>query len=175
MDFISILVLIAYLILLCFSLILLNQQYVCDGERCNIYVRAGEKYPPGTDSYYAYILNNIGLDGVWPFALICGSIITVLAIWLIDAALTLQNFAIIFIITFIVVYFIITFYNHHYIRPILASASMFITNNCGEEDINADEFIAKNTESNVTFNNDDDNDDDLQICFNNLSYAVDLF
>ena len=172
MDFISVLVLIAYLLLLCFSLILLNQQYICDGENCNIYVRAGEKYPPGTDSYYAYILNNIGLDGVWPFALICASIITVLVIWLISADLTLQNFSILFIITFIVSYFIITFYNHHYIRPILASASNFITNNC-DNGVD-DELIAKNTESNVTFNNDDELDD-LQICFNNISYAVDTF
>lgn len=103
--------------------------YVCDSHTCKPYKQAENKGAPGTKTYTLALLNELYNDGIWPYPYIGATIIAPLILWFVDVELTMKNFAIIFFICFVVIYFLFSFFGHHYLRIISTSASDYINDN----------------------------------------------
>ena len=112
---INILLIAAYIILLIFAIILLFYLYICDNHSCMIFQWCCDKQ--GKDKILA-LLDKLCEDGMWPFAYISASILTALFFAILPIRLTIQYFAMVFLLTFLVFYAIMAFLVHHYIIPV---------------------------------------------------------
>jgi hypothetical protein len=101
--------------------------YVCDSQTCKAFITS-QKYPANSKEQALSLLNETGNDGIWPFALIGSSIITALDFWLLDQKFTVKAFTIAFLVGFIVIYCLFSFYAHHYIKPINKKVAEIIIN-----------------------------------------------
>ena len=126
----EILVVIAFWGLLAAALYMLITFYVCDHQTCKPFVQAGSAGPPGSQAYILSLLNEFGSDGMWPFPYIGAAILTPLSLWFVQIPITLKNFAIVFFTSFVIIYFMFAFFNHHYIRFISDYTEDYIRTSC---------------------------------------------
>lgn len=135
MILIEVLAIVAFLILLFFSIYMIISFYVCDTHTCKAFKMAGEKGPKDSKPYVISLLNELFNDGIWPFPYVGAAIITPLSLWFIGAPLTVRTFAIMFLVSFIVIYFLFSFFGHHYLRFISSYTTDYINNSCNNNDI----------------------------------------
>lgn len=125
-TFFEILAVIAFLILLIAAIMMVINFYACDHMNCKAFNQASEKATEGTDEYTLALLSETYNDGLWPLPYIGAAILTPLCLWFVNAELTIKNFAVMFLISFLVIYFISSFFGHHYIKPIARYVSSYI-------------------------------------------------
>jgi hypothetical protein len=113
---INILIIIVYIILLAVSIWELISLSICENQSCSIFKGAFEK--TGTKNQVLFLLDKLCEDSVWPFAYISSSIIAFLLFALLPIPLTFIFFVIVFLITFITFYCILSFFVYHYVIPI---------------------------------------------------------
>lgn len=107
-----------YILMLIFSILMIIGFYICDGKTCKAFCDASHQGPLGTKQNVLKVLELLGSDGMWGFPYIGATIISFFFIWLLPAPWTMVNFAKIFFISFLVIYALFSFYNHHYVTPI---------------------------------------------------------
>ena len=100
--------------------------YTCDSENCKAYKLAEKKGKKGTKEYTLALLEEMYNDGIWPLPLIGAVFISAIVPWLLKVQLTVKTFSIVFILSFLVIYFIFAFFGHHYIRPLKDTISSYI-------------------------------------------------
>lgn len=130
MYVISALLIIVFFILLFLAIVFISEFYICDNYNCKVFICSENKAPRGTKEYVISLLNEFYTDGVWPLPYVGAAIITPLALWFLDICITVKNFAIIFIISFLVIYFIIAFFLHHGFKFVVEYATGYIAKNC---------------------------------------------
>ena len=121
---------IAFFILLGAAIFMVVSFYWCNNYTCKAFQLAGDKAEKGTKEYTIALLNELYNDGIWPLPYIGAAILTPLTLWLINADLTVRNFAIMFLISFLVIYFLFAFLGHHYIKFISQYTIGYIQANC---------------------------------------------
>ena len=131
MELIAILAIITFIILLICALFMLNNFYICDSHSCKAFKQAGKvSSVKGTKEYVIALLGELCNDGIWPFPYIGASILTPLSLWFVGIPLTVKNFAIVFFVSFVVIYFMFTFFGHHYGKVIAKYTAEYIRSNC---------------------------------------------
>ena len=128
--FLEILAAIVFLILLVAAILMLVNFYICDSYTCKAFTLADKKGPPGTKANVLALLHEFYNDGMWPIPYIGAAILTPLCLWFLSIPMTIKTFAIMFFTSFVVIYFIISFFGHHYINPITNYTSEYIQENC---------------------------------------------
>lgn len=123
---INIILIMAYIILLMFSIFLLLDGYICDNQTCSIFTAAFKK--PETKYQILYILDKLCEDGIWPFAYISASILSALFFGVLPIELTIRYFTITFLLSFITFYCIMAFIIHHYVIPVKNHIKDYIKN-----------------------------------------------
>jgi hypothetical protein len=147
-------IIIAYFVLLIFSIIMLYNLYICDSYNCKAFTDAQNKYQVGTKKYYIDLLNNVYGDGFWCFPYIGASILSFLTFWFLNIPNTLYNFGILFFVSFCVIYFTYSYLGHHHIKVINDYIVDYISDNCTD---NIDAMLNANNND-----NNDNNDDNHQ-------------
>ena len=109
-------IIIAYIALLLFSIKLIYTIYLCDDEKCQSFENALKK--PTTKKQTIYLIDALGGDGIWSFAYIGGSILTSLLFAIIPLKISIRYVTTVFLLIFLVIYSIMSFYIHHYLFPI---------------------------------------------------------
>lgn len=121
----NIIVIIVFIILLIFSIYLYIGYYLCDNYTCKSFTQSESK----TDSKEAqieYLVENIGGHSVWPMAYIGAAIITFFSFWFLRLGWNIKRIALLFLVSFIVIYFIFAFWVHHYIKPMTTYINNYI-------------------------------------------------
>ena len=103
-----------YILLLCFSIILLLNIYLCDQYTCIPFTGLQST----KQKQIIDLTDKIGEDGIWPFSYIGSSILTALSFSFMPIKLNIKNVTTIFLLFFLIMYSIMSFYVHHYIIPI---------------------------------------------------------
>ena len=129
MILIEVFAIIAFVVLLAASVWMLIDFYVCDNQDCKAFVQAEKAAPRASKQYVLTLLKELYNDGIWPFPYIGAAILTPLSLWFINAPITVQNFAIVFLVSFITIYFLFSFFGHHYVRFVSLYTSNYIQNN----------------------------------------------
>jgi len=141
MLLIEFLAIITFIILLAASIWMLMNFYVCDSQTCKPFNESQDKAPKGTKTYVLSLLNELCQDGIWPLPYIGAAILTPLSLWFVNVPITVKSFALVFFISFFTIYFLFSFFGHHYIRYISAYTSDYIQNNCPATIINPANII----------------------------------
>lgn len=118
MQLIEIICIFVFFILLIFSLILLSLFYICDNHTCRAFNIAAASAEKGTDKYTATLLRQIFNDGIWALPYIAAAISTPIGLWFMCVPITVKNFAYLFLVSFAVFYFALSFFGHHFVRII---------------------------------------------------------
>lgn len=172
----QILAIIAFFALLVFSLILLNAFFICDNSRCESYSDAAEAGSPGSKEYTESLLNSIGGSGIWPIAFISTAISTGFIMLILQIPITIRVFAVIFLITFLSFYAIMSFIAHHYLEVMKVTINDYIVNSTPgtsdenledkilnvKHDVKEDEVSKNNIKENI--NSQNDCKDKFKIC-----------
>lgn len=104
--------------------------YVCDSQNCKAFNCASQKGATGSKEYTLALLGELYNDGIWPLPYIGAAILTPLSLWFIGVPITVLTFAKVFLVSFIVIYFLFSFFGHHYIKFISLYVSNYIQSNC---------------------------------------------
>lgn len=177
MLLVEILAIIAFVVLLAAACYMLISFYVCDSHNCKAFDEAANKAPVGTKSYIIALMGELYNDGIWPIPYIGASILTPLSLWFIGIPITVRNFAIMFFVSFVTIYFMLTFFGHHYIRIISNYTIEYIRESC-PDDGNVSKFRNFGVNNLPAYNEDDnlDNNDtgDVEepICYKDVSNSV---
>lgn len=125
---INLFIIIIYVFLLGLAIYMLINGYICDDRTCRPFLQAlCKKYKK---EQVTYLLENLCEESLWPYAYIVSSIIMLLLITILRLPMYMPYFTIIFLISFISFYCIISFLVFHYIRPIKKYIQDYIDNNC---------------------------------------------
>ena len=116
LSVINIALIFAYIVLLIFSLCLLFNNYICDNKVCGPFIKSLTKSTPKDQNIS--LLESLCSDGMWPFAFIASSILSGLFFATLPVMLTSKTFTISFLLGFLVIYSIMSFFIHHYVYPI---------------------------------------------------------
>ena len=130
----------AFLVLLGAAIYMLVCFYICDSQSCKAFNEAEKKSEKGTKEYTLALLDELYNDGIWPIPYIGASILTPLCIWITRIPLTTVDFAIVFLISFMTIYLIFSFFGHHYIKFIASYVSEYIDSSCPGEDTRASDL-----------------------------------
>jgi len=128
--FLEILSSITFIILLVAAIYMLMTFYVCDSYSCKAFTIANKKAPEGTKDNVLALLSEFYNDGIWPIPYIGAAILTPLCLWFLSVPMTIKTFGVMFFTSFVVIYFMFSFFGHHYVRPISDYTSDYIRNNC---------------------------------------------
>lgn len=145
---IEFLAIITFIVLLILAIVILLGIYICDSMHCKAFSEAAAVAEPGTAEYATTILWETFNDGIWPIPYIGAAILTPLSLWFMGIPITVLNFAILFFVSFVTIYFMFSFFGHHYLRPLTRYVSEYIEENCPADD-NGEE-----TDDNVCVNPD---------------------
>lgn len=104
--------------------------YVCDTQTCKSFKIADEKAPPGTKPNVLTLLSQFYNDGIWPLPYIGSTVSTVFCLWFLALPINIKTFAIVFSTSFVVMYFVFSFFGHHYINPTINYVSQYIEDSC---------------------------------------------
>lgn len=111
-------VFVTFWILLVAALWMLNQFYICDSQNCKPYTIARENGEIGTKGHTESLVREMGQDGIWPIPYIGAAIATALLIWFLGVPFTIKNYGLSFFVIFVVLYFMMSHFLHHYLGPI---------------------------------------------------------
>ena len=125
-----ILIIIIIIILIVVSVDLIRLGYICDFHKCRAFQKADKKGVTGSAPYITELTNNICNEGLWPWALLGSIIIGPVSLWLMRRPINIIDFGIIFLVSFIVIYFTLSFFGHHYVKPIISEVNKHINDNC---------------------------------------------
>jgi len=145
---------IAFLILLISCIYMVYQFYVCDNFTCKACEDASEFGDKGSKNYTIALQNNLYNDGIWSLPYIGAAIIAPLSLWILNSPITVKNYAIVFLISFLVIYFLFAFIGHHYVKIISKYTIKYIEDNCiasTEKDNITTESPICNKELDITF------------------------
>lgn len=104
--------------------------YICDAQTCKAFQIAGEAGATGSQAYTLQLLNEFFNDGIWALPCIGAAILAPLSLWFMRVPITVLNFAILFFVSFAIMYFIIGFLIHHYARPIIEYLEGYVSTSC---------------------------------------------
>lgn len=138
---VQIIAILAFFVLLGAAVYMIIMFYICDNHNCKAFNDAADVAPEETKEYTIALLDGLYSDGIWPLPYLGAAVLTGLSLWLIGQPITVRNFAIVFIISFIVIYFLFAYLGHHYINFISTYASNYIQNNCPNTTIGEEEII----------------------------------
>ena len=124
MEIIEILAIITFLIFLIVAVYMTINFYVCDRHLCKPYIDASAYKSEGEQAQA--LLNSAFGDGMWPLAYLAGALIAGIYMLLFPGQVTLQIFGISFLVSFVVVYFVLMLLAHHYLRPIVDTVDSYI-------------------------------------------------
>lgn len=127
---IEIVAVIAFVVLLASAIYMLVSFYICDSHNCKAFNDAAKVGPPGSKEYVVAVLNGMFNDGIWPIPYIGASILTPLGLWFMNKKITIYDFAILFFVSFVVIYFMFSFFGHHYIKFITQYVIQYIEDDC---------------------------------------------
>lgn len=127
---IEFLAIITFIVLLGLAIFLMSMNYLCDSHNCKAFKEADGVAEPGTAEYAETLLQETFNDGIWPIPYIGAAILTPLSLWFIGIPISVVNFAILFFVSFVTIYFMFSFFGHHYLRPITTYVSDYIEDNC---------------------------------------------
>lgn len=133
MLFVEYVATLAFFVLLGAAIYMLVAFYICDSQNCTAFRTAGEKAEQGTSLYATTLLYEMYNDGIWPIPYIGGAIATTLGLWFLNVKVNPLNFGILFFTIFVVLYFMFSFFGHHYINPISDYVQEYITDTCGPQ------------------------------------------
>jgi hypothetical protein len=119
MNGFEVLVVIAFIILLIVAICFIVSFYVCDGYNCKAFTVAETEAPRGTKEYALALLPYVAAAIITPFIL-----------WFLCIPMTVRAFALIFLVSWIFIYFAFAFLGHHYIRFISLYVSDYIQGAC---------------------------------------------
>lgn len=119
---------IAYFSLLIFAIYMLATFYICDNKNTQQFIEAEKQGPIGSKKYILSLVESLCADGLWPFAYISAAILTPISLYLMNIAITVYHFAILFLISFMTIYFIFLYFAHHYIHFIKLTIIDYIKN-----------------------------------------------
>lgn len=125
----DIFIIIVFIILLAFALYLYIQYFLCDNYTCKAYTMAADK-TQNEQERMSFLVNNLGGHSIWPLAYIASSIITFFVFWLLNEKPEVKKCLIIFLISFITIYFLISFFFHHYLKPMTFYVDQEIKKHC---------------------------------------------
>jgi hypothetical protein len=134
MLLIEVVAIIAFFVLLGAAIYMIVSFYVCDNQTCQAFIQSEKTATPGTKQYVLNLLDELYNDGIWPFPYIGAAILTPLSLWFLGKPITVKDFAIVFLVSFITIYFLFSFFGHHYIKFITNYVSDYIDNNCPNPD-----------------------------------------
>ena len=160
---------IAFIILLGAACFMLVNFYICDSFSCKAFDEAGNKAEKGTKAYAIALLTELYNDGIWPIPYIGAAILTPISLWFIGIPITVRNFAIMFFVSFVTIYFMITFFGHHYIRIISNYSIEYIRQNCPN---NTSPGINNNHQIGFIYNEDTPDDNGEAICYKDNPIAT---
>ncbi len=126
-----------FFLMLIIAILLLVNFYICDSSQCKGFDDAAKAGEPGSKNHILALLDSLFADGLWPIPYIASAILTPIALYFADIPITVKNFAIIFLISFIVNYFMLLFISHHYVKFIKSNVNNYIVDNC-QNNINND-------------------------------------
>ncbi len=145
--------------------------YVCDNNNCKAHYVASNSSSPDSKIYNLTILTELFNDGIWPIPYIGASILTPLALWFLGVEITVRSFAILFFVGFVVIYFMFSFFGHHYLRPLSGYVYSYIDTSCPNDttlDYNQEDEQHDNQDDNQQHNQIDEyintNDTDVSVC-----------
>lgn len=150
---IEFLAIITFIVLLGLAIFLMSMHYICDGGNCKAFKEADAVAQPGTPEYTTILLREMFNDGIWPIPYIGAAILTPLSLWFMGIRISVINFAILFFVSFVVIYFMLSFFGHHYLRPITTYISEYVDDHCPNTAIetnttdNIEQPICNNTDS----------------------------
>lgn len=126
----EILVIIFFLVLLAASIFMFINFYICDGHNCKAFDMANKKGSEGTKANVSAVLSELYNDGIWPIPYIGATFLTPICLWVLSIPITIKTFSMIFFTSFVVIYFLFSFFGHHYLRPITAYVSEYVQDQC---------------------------------------------
>lgn len=115
-----------FFLLFFMSLILISTIYICDGQQCDAFQKADQLFPDDRKNYILYIIDKLGSDGIWPFAMMTAIIVTFFVIIATGTPSTIQFIITVFLVTFLCIYGALNFLVHHYIAPTLEAVEDYI-------------------------------------------------
>ena len=115
-----------YVVLLVASIWMLVSFYVCDSGQCKAYQQAAKEGTPGSKEYILALLHETFNDGIWPLAFIGSTLMVWFFFWFTGLPIVVREYMLVFIMGFIVIYFMFSFFGHHYLRPIGEEVSKYI-------------------------------------------------
>lgn len=118
MQLIDVICIIVFFVLLAACLFMLIAFYVCDSETCKAFNVAGATAEKGTEKYTVTLIQQLFNDGIWSVPYIAAAISTPIALWFMSVPITVKNFAYLFLVSFAVFYFALSFFGHHYVKII---------------------------------------------------------
>ena len=157
MVWIEILAIVTFVLLLGTAIYLLVTVYVCDGEKCKPFIEASYKGEKGSKEYVLSLLNEFHNDGIWPFPYIGAAILTPLFLWFVNVPINVRNFAIVFVTSFLVIYFLFSFMEHHYAHYITGYVSDYVRVNVesgASTTVTINQGIGNNLSDSSRINND---------------------
>lgn len=125
-----IIIIIVVFIFLGIGLYSIATMYICDNDNCAAIKVAKEKGEPGSVEYLSFLLNSTYGGGLWSFALVGGIVISPIALWIMYRPITVINFITIFLVSFLVIYFLFSFFSYHYVQPLAKIIDNGLHNNC---------------------------------------------
>lgn len=126
------LILLIYILLLACAVYIIYTYYICNDYTCIPLEIAESKAPVGSKEYINYLLMELSNNDMWAFPYIAATIITPLCLWGLCIPITLRTFAVLFVISFIVGYFMISIIGHQYIRPLTRSVIKYVEDNSND-------------------------------------------
>lgn len=122
-----------FFVMLAVAIYLLVNIYICDGGNCKAYQDAAKKGEPGTKAYILALLDAFFQDSVWPIFYISSAILTPIALFIMGVPITVYNFTVLFLISFMCTYFIYLFICHHYVKFIKNTIREYIEDNVSDD------------------------------------------
>lgn len=145
-----------FFIMLGVAIFLLVNIYIADGGTSKPFQDALKAGTKGSKPYTLALLNAFWADSVWPIFYISSAILTPIALYIMQIPITVYNFTILFLISFMVTYFIFLFLCHHYIKFIKNQIAEYIEDNCPDDPVLNN---INNDNKNDNKNDDNKNDD----------------
>lgn len=126
----EIIIIITFFFLLGAAILMLIGFYICDSQTCKAFLTANDKATPESKQYILALLAEMYNDGIWPIPYIGATIATGLSLFFLGFPVNVVTFAIMFFVIFVTIYFMFTFFGHHYVKPITRYVSDYVDDNC---------------------------------------------
>lgn len=129
-SYVTILAVFVYVILIIFAIYIIISFYTCDNYNCKCFNEANitGKNQPVEKEQVVDLLNTFGNDSVWAFAIIGSAILTSFFFWFTKKPTTPREYGMFFLIGFLVIYALFSYYQHHYVKVVANYTKNYIEN-----------------------------------------------